>query len=91
MGHSVPPVSTWFDDICSNLTAANTRIQLKDQSLFKQQAFINGKFVDAKSGQTFDVNGMLAAQKTDHAIARLTLTQPSQTRQPTSQLERCPR
>ncbi|THV85788.1 succinic semialdehyde dehydrogenase [Aureobasidium pullulans] len=28
---------------------------LNDPSLFKQQAFINGKWVDAKSGQTFDV------------------------------------
>lgn len=29
--------------------------QLKDQSLFKQQAFVNGKWVDAKSGETFEV------------------------------------
>ncbi|KAG9755096.1 succinic semialdehyde dehydrogenase, partial [Aureobasidium melanogenum] len=29
---------------------------LNDPSLFKQQAFINGKWVDAKSGQTFDVH-----------------------------------
>ncbi|KAL1304082.1 hypothetical protein AAFC00_000517 [Neodothiora populina] len=29
---------------------------LKDPSLFKQQAFVNGKWVDAKSGQTFEVH-----------------------------------
>lgn len=28
---------------------------LKDQSLFKQQSYINGKWVDAKSGKTFEV------------------------------------
>jgi succinate-semialdehyde dehydrogenase / glutarate-semialdehyde dehydrogenase len=29
--------------------------QLSDQSLFKQQAYINGKWVGAQSGQTFEV------------------------------------
>jgi succinate-semialdehyde dehydrogenase / glutarate-semialdehyde dehydrogenase len=28
---------------------------LKDKSLFKSQAYVNGKWVDAKSGQTFEV------------------------------------
>jgi len=41
------------------------RNQLKDQSLFKQQAFINGKFVDAKSGETFDINGTLMLLSTN--------------------------
>lgn len=29
---------------------------LKDKSLFKEQAYINGKWVNAKSGKTFDVH-----------------------------------
>ena len=33
------------------------RSQLKDQSLFIQKAYINGEWVDAKSGKTFDVHG----------------------------------
>lgn len=30
---------------------------LNDKSLLKSQGFINGKWVDAKSGQTFEVKG----------------------------------
>lgn len=30
--------------------------QLKDQSLFIEQAYINGEWVDAKSGETFEVH-----------------------------------
>lgn len=31
--------------------------QLSDKSLLKSQAYVNGKWVDAKSGKTFDVHG----------------------------------
>jgi len=34
-------------------------LQLKDPSLFKQQAYVNGKWIDAKSGKTFEVHGEL--------------------------------
>jgi hypothetical protein len=30
---------------------------LKDQSLFIEKAYINGEWVDAKSGKTFEVHG----------------------------------
>lgn len=32
-------------------------LQLKDQSLFIEKAYINGEWVDAKSGETFEVHG----------------------------------
>ena len=55
MGHSVPKVS---GRVRSSMTDSYRLLsQLNDPSLFKQQAFINGKWVDAKSGQTFDVYG----------------------------------
>lgn len=55
MGHSVPKVSRL--DHPQRADADRIHLQLNDPSLFKQQAFINGKWVDAKSGQTFDVHG----------------------------------
>lgn len=30
---------------------------MKDQSLFIEKAYINGEWVDAKSGETFEVHG----------------------------------
>lgn len=36
----------------------NPAPKLNDPSLFKQQAFINGEWVNAKSGKTFEVTGM---------------------------------
>lgn len=40
-----------------NLPAAY-HLQLKDPSLFKQECFVNGTWVKASSGKTFDVHGM---------------------------------
>lgn len=31
--------------------------ELKDKSLFIQKAYVNGEWVDAKSGKTFEVHG----------------------------------
>jgi hypothetical protein len=33
-------------------------MQLKDKSLFIQKAFVNGEWVDAESGKTFEVHGI---------------------------------
>ena len=32
--------------------------QLKDPSLFKQQSYVDGEWVDARSGKTFEVKGI---------------------------------
>ena len=32
--------------------------QLDDAALFRQQAYVNGQWVDAKDGKTFDVTGI---------------------------------
>ena len=32
-------------------------LQLKDQSLFIEKSYINGEWVGAKSGETFEVHG----------------------------------
>lgn len=37
------------------IIAARSHSTLKDQSLFKQQCYVNGKWVDATSGKTFEV------------------------------------
>ncbi len=36
-------------------TSSNSPPTLKDQSLFKQQAYVNGQWIDAKSGKTFAI------------------------------------
>jgi succinate-semialdehyde dehydrogenase/glutarate-semialdehyde dehydrogenase len=36
---------------------------LKDPSLFIEKSYINGEWVDAKSGQTFEVHGKQAAEQ----------------------------
>lgn len=33
--------------------------QLNDQSLFKQECYVNGEWIKAKSGKTFEVTGTL--------------------------------
>jgi succinate-semialdehyde dehydrogenase/glutarate-semialdehyde dehydrogenase len=33
--------------------------ELKDKSLFIQKAYVNGEWVDAKSGKTFEVHGIV--------------------------------
>lgn len=43
------------DDLLKKLTRA--LIQLKDKSLLKNKAFVNGKWVTANLGKTFEVNG----------------------------------
>jgi len=54
---------TQFHQYFSSETADDevelTALQLKDPSLFKQQAYVNGKWIDAKSGKTFEVHGEL--------------------------------
>ncbi|KAK4635746.1 Glutarate-semialdehyde dehydrogenase [Fulvia fulva] len=40
----------------SAVMGIHTVPDLKDKSLFKEQAYINGKWVNAKSGKTFDVH-----------------------------------
>jgi hypothetical protein len=32
-------------------------IQLNDKSLLKNQTYVNGEWIDAKSGKTFEVHG----------------------------------
>jgi succinate-semialdehyde dehydrogenase/glutarate-semialdehyde dehydrogenase len=32
-------------------------LQLKDQSLFIEKAYVNGEWVEAQSGKTFEVHG----------------------------------
>jgi len=36
---------------------ANHKLQLKDQSLLKTQAYVNGEWIGARSGKTFEVYG----------------------------------
>ena len=38
-----------------DIDAGGLTFQLKDQALFKQKCFIDGKWVDSESGDTFDV------------------------------------
>ena len=38
-----------------DMDAGGLSLQLKDKDLFKQQCFINGKWVEADSGDTFEV------------------------------------
>jgi hypothetical protein len=45
------PSSTDFGHVLTEI------LQLKDQSLFIEKAYINGEWVDAKSGETFEVHG----------------------------------
>src|ERR1700733_3370180 len=33
-------------------------LQLDDSALFRQQAYVNGQWIDAKDGKTFDVTGI---------------------------------
>ena len=34
--------------------------QLKDQSLFIEKAYVNGEWIGAQSGETFEVHGAIA-------------------------------
>jgi succinate-semialdehyde dehydrogenase/glutarate-semialdehyde dehydrogenase len=36
--------------------------ELKDKSLFIQKAYVNGEWVDAKSGKTFEVHGVFLSK-----------------------------
>lgn len=42
------------------LTALKITTRLKDSSLFHEKAYINGQWVDAKSGASFEVVGTSA-------------------------------
>lgn len=63
MGHSVPQVGKSIPDI--NILArhgkviADPRFQLNDKSLLKSQTYVNGEWIDAKSGKTFEVHGTI--------------------------------
>ena len=37
-------------------------IQLNDPTLFKNECYVNGEWIKAKSGQTFEVHGELNTQ-----------------------------
>jgi hypothetical protein len=37
---------------------ADDHAQLNDKSLLKNQTYVNGEWIDAKSGKTFEVHGM---------------------------------
>lgn len=39
------------------MSANHSVPKLKDQSLFKEQCYVGGEWIDAKSGQTFEVHG----------------------------------
>ena len=56
MKHSAPQVRSAIE--CDFFFVVYTDgLQLKDQSLFIEKAYINGEWVDAKSGETFEVHG----------------------------------
>ena len=58
MGHTVPPVRASPRRRVLLFTRPDSSpCQLNDKSLLKSQAYVNGKWVDAKSGKTFDVHG----------------------------------
>ncbi|KAB8337170.1 hypothetical protein FH972_021474 [Carpinus fangiana] len=51
------PPSHRFRIVTANYaTMGHTIPELKDKSLFKQQAFVNGQWIDAKSGKKFEVH-----------------------------------
>ena len=53
---SIPPVCQLFNRLPSS---ADEFYKLKDSSLFKQNvAYVNGEWIKAKSGKTFEVHGL---------------------------------
>lgn len=46
--------------------------QLNDKSLFKQQCYVNGEWIKAKSGKTFEVTGLIPTRKPS-TYSRLTI------------------
>jgi hypothetical protein len=62
MSHNVPSVSVFVPVACasravSKLNTTNNDEQLKDQSLLKDKTYVNGEWIGAKSGKTFEVHG----------------------------------
>jgi hypothetical protein len=39
--------------------------ELNDPSLFRQKAYVNGEWIDAKDGKTFDIYGLSPDMKTN--------------------------
>jgi hypothetical protein len=55
MGHSAPQVRAAVQTRAPAYT--DSWEQLKDQSLFIEKSYINGEWVGAQSGKTFEVHG----------------------------------
>ncbi|KAH9868302.1 hypothetical protein J1614_007374 [Plenodomus biglobosus] len=64
-----------FPVIVASRTYASMAPTLKDQSLFKTQTYVNGEWIDAKSGKTFEVH--------DPATGKLIGTMPEMDRSDT--------
>ena len=54
--HDVPKVSSPAS-MPLTVKRCTDHPQLKDPSLFKQECYVNGEWVKAKSGKTFEVTG----------------------------------
>ncbi len=60
--HFVPYGPTLPKIIVRNYAMPNNSVpKLKDPSLFRQECYVNGEWVKAKSGKTFDVHGMFCS------------------------------
>jgi hypothetical protein len=62
MSHNVPSVSVSLSvrsasRAGSKSNIANNNTQLKDKSLLKDKTYVNGEWIGAKSGKTFEVHG----------------------------------
>jgi hypothetical protein len=61
MGHSAPQVRVPIQ--IQSPARTDYGKQLKDQSLFIEKAYINGEWVGAQSGKTFEVHGRIHATR----------------------------
>src|ERR1700728_4774354 len=55
MVHTVPKVSQSGFKVCET-PGSHLLLQLKDSSLFIEKCYVNGEFIDASSGATFEVH-----------------------------------